>query len=120
MREETEKPASTDLPRQVGRYVVTERLGRGGMGEVLAGHDETGRPVALKRLRPDLSAAVETRQRFRREARISARLQHPAIPAVYECGVTPGGDPYLLMRVIRGRSLEERLRDMGIREGEGA
>jgi formylglycine-generating enzyme required for sulfatase activity/tRNA A-37 threonylcarbamoyl transferase component Bud32 len=67
-----------------------------------------GREVALKLIRPDKSSDLAAR-RFRREARVTARLEHPAIPAVLEAGTTARGEPFLLMRVIEGSTLRERI-----------
>jgi tetratricopeptide (TPR) repeat protein/tRNA A-37 threonylcarbamoyl transferase component Bud32 len=87
-----------------------EVLGEGGMGVVERVKDRRlGREAALKRIRPQLADA-STLARFRRESRVSARLQHPAIPVVYESGTTPLGDPYLLMRVIEGQELHQSIR----------
>ncbi|MGE0709470.1 MAG: tetratricopeptide repeat protein [Planctomycetota bacterium] len=85
-----------------------EELGRGGMGVVYRVVDHRlGREAALKLALVDAPEALE---RFRREARITARLDHPAIPPVYEAGTTPRGEHYLLMRLIQGASLSERIR----------
>ena len=65
-------------------YRIGELIGRGGMGEVVVAHDpEIGRDVAIKRLR---GSAPELVARFLREARIQARLDHPAIVPVHELG----------------------------------
>jgi len=86
-----------------------EELGRGGMGVVYRVHDRRlGREAALKLLHAGADAAA--RRRFFREARITARLDHPTIPPVHEAGVTPQGEPYLLMKRIRGRPLSEAIR----------
>src|SRR5438132_12426279 len=68
-------------------YVVEGEIAKGGMGRVLAAHDRRlGRDVAIKELLPQNRDAV---RRFEREARITARLQHPAIIHVYEAGMWP-------------------------------
>jgi tetratricopeptide (TPR) repeat protein/tRNA A-37 threonylcarbamoyl transferase component Bud32 len=96
-------------------------LGEGGMGVVERVRDRRlGREAALKRIRREV-ADEESLRRFRREARISARLQHPAIPVVYECGTTPSsGDPYLLMQVVEGEELRDALVRWHASEREGA
>lgn len=85
-----------------------EKLGEGGMGVVYRVLDKRlGRDAALKILR------VETRSwgnRFRREIEITAKLDHPAIPAVYEAGTTATGEQYLLMRLVHGVELEDRIK----------
>ena len=82
-------------------------LGRGGMGAVYRVLDRRmGREAALKLV---LEADAATLARFRREARLTAQLDHPAIPPVYEAGTTPSGQPYLLMRVVEGDPLSRRI-----------
>jgi len=82
-------------------------LGRGGMGVVYLVHDSRlGRLAALKLVRgPSPSRAA----RFRREAAVTARLDHPGVPPVYDAGVTLDGLDYLLLRYVEGRSLAEHL-----------
>lgn len=100
------------------RYVPGTEIARGGMGRILRGEDRLlGRPVALKLLR---RRSEGLGRRFLREQRITARLQHPAIVPVYDAGTLPGGEPFFVMRLVKGesldrsaakaRSLEERLR----------
>jgi eukaryotic-like serine/threonine-protein kinase len=109
-----ECPASRSTPRPdyaeltpVDRrhYVITGEIAKGGMGRVLDARDlRLGRAVAIKELLPknrDLA------RRFEREARITARLQHPAIIHIYEAGVWIGGEPFYAMAKVSGRSLDE-------------
>jgi eukaryotic-like serine/threonine-protein kinase len=82
---------------------------RGGMGEVWFGHDKRlDRPVAVKLIRidrlPDGKPDKEHTRRFVRESRITARLEHPGVPAVYDCG-TYGDHLYLVMQRISGVSV---------------
>lgn len=91
-----------------GRYRATELLGRGGMGEVWRAADELlGRPVALKLL---LTAGDDptAAERFRREARTAARLNHPHVVAVYDAG-THDGRGFLVMELVDGHSLSQEL-----------
>ncbi|MCY9784217.1 serine/threonine protein kinase [Nocardiopsis sp. EMB25] len=83
-------------------------LGRGGMGEVWPGHDtRLDREVAVKFLRfPDDSQDEDMVRRFSRESRITARLRHPGVPAVHDCG-TKDGRPYLVMERVHGVSLAD-------------
>jgi serine/threonine-protein kinase len=70
-------PSMADSER-IGPYRVIQRLGAGGMGEVVLAHDyRLDRLVAIKRLHDDHAATPERRERFRRETRILARLNHP-------------------------------------------
>ena len=92
-----------------GVYALGEVIGRGGMGEVLLAHDRRiGRDVALKRLRTG-SPSEDDVARFLREARIQARLDHPAIVPVYELGRDPTGRPYFTMKRLAGVTLAELL-----------
>ena len=86
-------------------YVITRELARGGIGRVFEARDlRLGRQVAIKELLPKNRDAA---RRFEREARITARLQHPAIIHVYEAGMWPGGEPFYVMPVVAGRSLDK-------------
>src|SRR5262249_47389827 len=88
-------------------------LGAGGMGVVFVAEDEAlGRLVALKVLRPGLAADAAARQRFFREARLTAALEHDHVVHVNQVG-EENGAAYLSMPLLRGESLEDRL----LREG---
>ena len=94
-------------------YEIVRQLGRGGMGAVyLARERSLERFVAIKVLRPDLADAAEARERFRREARIAARLSHPGILPLHTFGEV-GGLWYFVMGYVRGVTLAERLRAEG-------
>lgn len=89
-----------------------EQLGTGGMGEVYRVFDKRlGRQAALKILRQD-KTRKERLSRFLREGQITARLEHPAIPPIYEAGTNCAGQHYLLMKVIEGESLSERIGEL--------
>jgi serine/threonine-protein kinase len=91
-------------------YVVERELGRGGMATVYLARDvRHERFVALKVLRPDLGAALGA-ERFTREVRLAARLQHPHILSVYDSGQTPAGQLWFTMPYVEGESLRDRLR----------
>src|SRR5262245_22480673 len=95
------------------RYDVIRPIGRGGMSVVLLGLDrQEGRRVALKLLDPAQGASVENRERFRREALISAKLEHPHIVPCYQF-VHHSRLALAIMRYIPGRSLADRLGDDG-------
>jgi eukaryotic-like serine/threonine-protein kinase len=105
-------PAPSDgLPRLGADNLVLEaELGRGGMGRVFRARDERlGRAVAVKVLRPESAANPDFRARFAREARTLARLDHPGIVAVHDFGTTPDGDSYLVMQLVSGGSIADRL-----------
>ena len=91
------------------RYELLAELGRGGMGCVfLAEHGALGKRVALKVLHPDFAANSEFRARFLREAKVSSRLHHPTAVGVHDFGEHEGS-LYLVMDLLRGRSLFEAL-----------
>ncbi|MCM2255390.1 MAG: protein kinase [Vicinamibacteria bacterium] len=95
---------------RVGRYVVTGRLGKGGMGMVYRGLDEAlEREVAVKTLHLEGSLDDESRRRFEIEAKAAARLQHPNIVTVYELGESRG-TPFIAMELLPGMDLEALLR----------
>jgi hypothetical protein len=80
------------------------------MGSVYLARDtDLRRDVALKFIRPELLTAAATVARFEREARITATLAHPGIPPVHALGRLPDGQPFLVMKLIHGRTLEELL-----------
>ncbi len=94
---------------KIGRYEIRSLLGRGGMASVYRGHDPRfGREVAVKILPPQVVDDPSLRARFEREARTIAALEHPAIVPVYDFG-EEGGQPYLVMRLMTGGSLADRL-----------
>lgn len=94
------------------RYRVIRRLGAGGMGTVYAGEQlAIGREVALKVLKSELLTHDEVRQRFRREAEIIGHLSHPNIVQLLDYGETDDGMAVMVMELLRGQSLSERLAD---------
>jgi serine/threonine-protein kinase len=94
---------------RIGPYRVLEPLGRGGMGEVLLAYDDRlDRRVAIKRIRPDAGITPERRERFRREARISARLNHPAVVQIYDV-LTEGDVESIVMEYVEGTDLHALL-----------
>jgi tetratricopeptide (TPR) repeat protein/tRNA A-37 threonylcarbamoyl transferase component Bud32 len=102
-------PRSPSLPERIGVYSVEGRLGRGGMGEVFLAWDERlERRVAIKRIRQDSDLSPEQRERFRREARMAARLSHSAIVQIHDL-VTEGDEDAIVMEYVEGRTLAQRL-----------
>ncbi|HJT31616.1 MAG TPA: protein kinase [Pirellulales bacterium] len=96
-----------------GGYRVLRVLGAGGMGLVFEAEDpQLRRRVALKVMQRKLAARPEHRQRFLREARAAAALDHPHIVTVHQVG-EHRGVPFLAMQLLRGESLDERLRREG-------
>jgi serine/threonine protein kinase len=92
------------------RYRRDRPIGRGGMGEVWAGHDlRLGRPVAIKLLRPDMAQVVEARRRFEAEATAAAKLTDPHVVAIFDTG-EESGIPYIVMELLSGETLSDELR----------
>src|SRR5689334_14994013 len=91
--------------RMLDHYRLIEKLGQGGMGEVWRAEDlRLGRPVALKRLPAGLSTESQWLERFRREARTLAALNHPNIVTIHAVEETDEG-PLLAMELVEGRTL---------------
>ena len=100
------RPVTGDVPAQPGGriagYVLEEQIGAGGMAVVFRARDERlGRPVALKLLAPGLAADAGFRQRFIRESRAAAAVDHPNIIPVYEAGEADGV-LFIAMRYVQG------------------
>ena len=93
------------------QFRIEEAIGAGGMGAVYRARQTTlGRDVAIKILHPDMAANPEAVRRFHREARISTALDHPNVVRVFLFGQLPDGSLYLVMELLRGRTLAELLR----------
>jgi serine/threonine-protein kinase len=96
-----------------GKYLLESMLGRGGMGAVFrARHTLTDRKVALKWMLPDHEAGAAAVQRFLREARAMGRIDHPSVVGVLDVGVE-GDAAYLVMELLRGRSLRDEIEASG-------
>ncbi|MEU8520506.1 protein kinase [Streptomyces sp. NPDC048577] len=101
------------MPQRIidGRYELLEELSHGGMGDVWRGYDSVlDRPVAVKRIRSQAVAspqlADELAKRFRREARITARIQHPGVPQVYDAVLDATHEHlFLVMELVEGLPL---------------
>src|SRR5688500_18518316 len=91
-----------------GRYELGERIGGGGMAEVVAAHArKLDRRVAVKLLR-DGAVDPRARERFVREAQHAARFSHPNVVSIYDVG-DADGQPFLVMELVEGKSLAEIL-----------
>ncbi|HEY9404846.1 MAG TPA: protein kinase [Pyrinomonadaceae bacterium] len=102
-------------PRLIAeKYRLDRLLGRGGMGAVYSGtHVELERPVAVKMLLPDSVSDPQALERFRREARAAARLNHPNVANTYDYGALADGEAYLVMELLDGQTLREYLNAEG-------
>ena len=93
-----------------GKYHLDALLGAGGMGAVYAAtHQITGKRVAVKWMLPALSADARAATRFIREARIAAQAEHPNVVNVFDVGRDDDGSLFLVMELLRGRPLSERI-----------
>src|SRR5882672_2305697 len=100
------------IGQTVSHYYVIEKLGEGGMGVVYLAEDtHLGRRVAMKFL---TSTDKHYRARFLREARAVSALSHANIAAVFDYGETEGQQPYIVMELVKGKTISDLLRDGGL------
>jgi serine/threonine protein kinase/class 3 adenylate cyclase len=105
----SKRPSEEELPRPFGRYTLVKQLGRGGMGTVYLARDNVlGRQVALKIPHPEVVAAPPALDRFYREARAIAQLDHPNICRVYDVGCQDDLH-YLTLAFIDGEPLSVQM-----------
>lgn len=99
------------LPRLLGRYVLLRLLVRGGMGEVYLattiGIEGAERPLVVKRIRREYRHDPSFHARFLDEARVQAQLDDPGVARIVEASVDDGGDPYVVVEYVEGRSLAD-------------
>ena len=97
-----------------GRFTILEKLGEGGMGAVYRAHQRSvDREVAIKVVRLDLIEHPEAIKLFLREAKLTSKLNHPNAVGVLDFGQTEDGVFYLAMELVKGRTLDQVLRDEG-------
>ena len=98
------------IPKTIGRYDILELVGRGGMGVLYRARDPVlERDVALKMMLVDFSADPTARERFQREAKAVARLQHRNVVTIHELGEADG-TPYIVMEFLSGQDLEHLMK----------
>jgi eukaryotic-like serine/threonine-protein kinase len=98
-------------PARIGRFILLERLGVGGMGEIYAAYDDQlDRKVALKLVRSDSGLGRRADERLLREAQVLAQVSHPNVVHIYEAG-THGGKVFIAMELVRGKTLTSWLED---------
>jgi len=102
------------IGKQIGHYLVTRRLGHGGMGEVFLAQDTTlGRSVALKLLRSDFTQDEDRVRRFRHEARAASALNHPNILTIHEIG-QEGSLHFIATEYVEGETLRQHIAESRI------
>lgn len=107
------------LPLQIGPYKILKKIGQGGMGEVFLGEDPVcKRSVAIKRVRQDLTNHPIIRERFLKEAKITATLFHPSIIPIYYIHQSES-ELYYVMPYVEGETLKKILKDTVEREEKG-
>ena len=100
-----------------GRYELGPLIGQGGMGRVFRARDtRLSRDVAIKVLRPGPEAEARGRERFEREARAAARINHPSVVAVYDVAEV-GDERYIVMECLPGRTLADELAEGPVSAG---
>jgi eukaryotic-like serine/threonine-protein kinase len=108
--------AGDALPARLGHYVISRKLGQGGMGVVYAARDERlERPVAVKTM--SLGQDETARKRFWREARAAASVNHPNICQIYEIG-EDAGELFIAMELLEGAPLSDRLQKGSLNAAE--
>src|SRR6185295_9922401 len=108
------------IQERISRYRLLAEIGGGGMGVVYRARDEhLGRDVALKVLRSAAGPDDAARKRFRREARALSLLSHPSISTVFDFDSHDGVD-FLVMELVEGERLQDRLRGTPMPEREVA
>ena len=107
----TESFVALTKDTSIGHYTIIEKIGAGGMGEVYLAEDtKLKRKVALKFLPPNMCQDEDCRNRFKREAQATAKLNHPNIGAVYEVG-EKDGKHFIALQYIEGQTLQTFPRD---------
>ena len=101
-------PSAAALPQRFGEFVVSRELDRGGMGAVLEVRGPTGHRLALKTLLPGGVGDAELVARFRREAELTARLDHPHVVRIHAADLD-ANPPYLVVDLLPGGTLKDRI-----------
>jgi serine/threonine-protein kinase len=97
------------------RYKIRQMVAEGGMGAIYrARHKQTDATLAVKFLNPDACQTRETYERFMREARIAASIDHPGIVQILDLGITQDGTPYIVMEYLKGEDLSSQIDRAGL------
>jgi tRNA A-37 threonylcarbamoyl transferase component Bud32/tetratricopeptide (TPR) repeat protein len=107
---EPSKPFPQDLTGRVDKYEIIRPVGKGAMGQVYLAHDTVlDRDVALKVMVAQIADDPELKQRFEREARAVAKMQHPNLVTVFDLG-SHHGSPFIAMEFLKGQDLQKAVR----------
>ena len=110
--QEHEGPPTTGLI--AGKYELVRMIGRGGMGAVWEGrHASLGTRVAIKFIDTEYADSQEARLRFDNEAHAAANIQSKHAIQIYDHGVTEDGKPYIVMELLQGEPLDQRIERLG-------
>src|SRR5690242_996562 len=102
-----------------GQYItpnlkLVRKIGEGAMGEVwLAEQLALGKSVAVKLMKPGIAYEETALVRFREEPRAAARIDSLHVTHVYDAGTTDSGQPYIVMELLKGETLRERMKRTG-------
>ncbi len=98
-----------------GKYVIEREIGRGGMGRVFLAFDrDIRRRIAVKVIQKHLAGDRDHLVRFLEEAQVTGQLEHPGIPPIHELGINSDREVFFTMKLVRGRTLKEVIRDLHI------
>jgi serine/threonine-protein kinase len=113
--DEDGQPYSTLIGKTIdGKYLVQSVLGEGGMAIVYRAHHlQMERVVVIKVMQGWLTSNKTSVERFEREGKLTAKLNHPNIVAVYDVGSIDGREPYIVMEYIKGEALADRIHNGG-------
>src|SRR5262245_10297901 len=104
-------PPIKELTGRIGKYEIVRALGKGAMGIVYLAKDTMlDREIALKVMVAAIADDEELKQRFNREAKAVARMQHPNVVNVFDLGYHTDGSPYMAMELLRGQDLHKAMR----------
>jgi len=104
-------PSATAILQFIGDYVVVKKIGEGGMGAVYLAEDtKLHRKAAVKTMRRELASDPSNRERFLREARAAAAVEHDNIVPIWQIGESADGSPFIAMPFLQGEPLDARLK----------
>ncbi|HVR74798.1 MAG TPA: SUMF1/EgtB/PvdO family nonheme iron enzyme [Planctomycetota bacterium] len=111
----TESSFSLAPGNDEGKYVIERELGKGGMGRVYLAFDrDLRRRIAVKVILPHIARSREHLARFVEEAQVTGQLEHPGIPPVHELAINKSGEVFFTLKLMKGRTLKEIIRDLHI------